>query len=166
MKKVKTAKLPQLASIAQFVFIEDVPIETVGPQVFLWERSSWWPLKSVLTFTPMDAGATDVGARYKLKIRAFGSGVHGLEVTKSIPGHFLERTFQDGALQGFETVKVEERSNGTRVDYVLNYYVRGLLNKLSWGIFQRKAYQSGMKNILLSLKNYLLKEMQAKKDLS
>ena len=78
-------------------------------------------------------------------------------MTQLLPNRLIERTFTKGLFKGFERIMLEERANGTRIDYELHFKIRGLLNIFLWP-FVRRQYIQTINKVLTSLKNYLVAE--------
>lgn len=163
LRKKKKQASPKWDVNHHFIFIE-VPIDIVAPEVVLWGESEWWPKKCLMRFTRESQGEIGVGTRYRQKIRKPLGHSWKVEVTKFIPDRLVERTFQTGMFQGYEVTKIEERSNGTRIDYELHYKIRGLLNKLLWPLCYRKQHDKNIKMILSALKDHVTKKHQEQQE--
>lgn len=147
--------------IHQFVFIE-VPIEVVSSEVILWGESSWWPQNSLWKYHRMTDGEIRVGTQYNIKINKASAQDWTAEVTQLLPQKLIERTFIKGMFKGFEIVTMEERANGTRIDYELHFKIQGPLNLILWPFVFRKQYVETITLILNSMKNYLVQEYKKK----
>ncbi len=143
-----------------FVFIE-APIELVGPEAIPWGESSWWPKDSVMQFRKTSAGELAVGATYDMRLLKPFPQVWKVEVTKFVPGLMVERTFKKGFFTGFEVVRAEERSNGTRVEYELHYTIPGPLNQILWNLMCSKLHDASITKILEALKQHCLKKSES-----
>ena len=146
-----------------FVFIE-VPFEFVAPEVMLWGEAQWWPKDFPVQYVRETQGEIQVGTCYKQKILKPVGLSWTVEVTKFVPNRLIERTFQKGILEGYEIVKVEERSNGARIDYELHYSLKGLINKILWPLVFEKHHDKNIEHLLLSLKNYMTQKFEKKLD--
>lgn len=146
--------------IHHFVFLE-VPTEIVWPQVIAWGQAPWWPAKTAIKITPVEAGEPRVGAKFRYKIRRLLAPSWDAEISKLEPESLLERRFLNGPLDGYEAVKVEWRYNGTRIDYELHYRVRGLIHKIFWPLLGEKIYTAGTKKIIESLRQYIVTQYKA-----
>ena len=136
-----------------FILIEAAK-ELVAPQVILWGEAVWWPKNSSMKFTRLTPGDIRVGTRYRQKVLLPFAPSWEVEVTGLIADHEIERTFLNGIFKGKETVSVQERSNGTKVDYRLQYQLRGLVNTILWpGIFS-KMHDQNIEMILNALREY------------
>lgn len=138
-----------------FVFVE-APIRIVGPEAEVWGEGPWWPQDSGVKVTRQTNGAVAVGTRYLHSVNKPLVKDWISEVTKHVPGRLVERTFRGGLLEGFEAVTVEERSNGTRVEYELHYRVNGLVGQILWSLIYRQKHDDNIKKILEALKQYCL----------
>ncbi len=159
MKLFKGEKKTREINFHHFVFVE-VPIEIVGPEVMQWVKASWWPKRSTLRFILVNDESLKIGAILKQQMKGLLPQTFGLEVTKFVHERLIELSFKKGMLKGYQVIKVEERANGTRIDYDMFYQVKGLISKFFWAFFYRKAYENSVKLILLSLKNYVNKLYQ------
>ncbi len=159
-KFFKKNKVSQEQINRHFVFIE-APKACVVHAALLWGEGEWWPKDSVAQFQRQTNGGLQVGAQYLLMITKPLNIKFLLEVTKYDPQKFVERTFKSGMIVGCEWTKVEERSNGTRVDYELQYKIKGLFSKVLWNLFLKKMHENSIKTILACLKNHCLQTYQA-----
>ena len=66
--------------------------------------------------------------------------------------------------KGFEIINLEERANGTRIDYELHFQIRGPLNLILWPLIFRKQYTDTIKLIFDALKDHLVKEYQKRQE--
>ena len=138
-----------------FILIE-APGHLVVPEIFLWGEASWWPKKSSMKFTRLTPGEIQVGTKYKQEVLLPLAPSWEVEVTRLIPGKEIERTFLNGMFKGKETIGIEERYDGTRVDYVMQYQVLGILNKILWpSVFQR-MHDQNIEMILKNLKDFVM----------
>ena len=138
-----------------FVFIES-PIKVVGPQIFLWGQANWWPIHCGLQVVNVPDIDLKPGTKSKIKIKSILPGKLRAEVTALVSDRMIERTFTGGLLKGKETISVEERYNGTRLDVKLEAAPSNIINQLLWPIFYHKIYTQAMKQILENIKNYCL----------
>ena len=138
-----------------FVFIES-PIKVVGSQISLWGQSNWWPLECGIRTVNVPDGNLDLGTKTKTKIKGVLPGTLQSQVSALVPDRLIERTFTGGLLKGKETISVEERYNGTRLDVRLEASPSNIINQLLWPLFYRKTYIQGMKKVLENIKNYCL----------
>lgn len=159
MNKLKAKKVPVPKINRHFVFIE-APLSWVAPQLMLWGEADWWPKKSLLKITKLESEEIKVGTQYQIRAKWFRGPVWIVQVTKLVPSSLMERTFLSGMFEGFESVTIEERANGTRVDYEMRYTIKGILNKIFWRFIFNKLYDKNMKMILSALNQYVCKEYQ------
>ncbi|HOW36161.1 MAG TPA: SRPBCC family protein [Candidatus Omnitrophota bacterium] len=146
-----------------FVFIE-VPESIVAPEVILWGESSWWPKKCAMKFTRLTEGELRVGTQFEQKV-LLPLGPHWkVEVTKLVPNREIERTFLDGMFKGKEWVVIDERLNGTRVDYYMDCQIQGIVNKILWPVLFKKLHDSNIKMILAALRDYAVKKEKELKE--
>ena len=141
-----------------FFFVE-VPIDLAGPEAMLWGEGTWWPQKSLTRFEKISDGPVAVGARFKIKIAKLMTPSVLVEVTKCVPNNILEFTFKSGMFKGgHEVIKIEERANGTRIDYTLSYRIKGILNQILWPLLYNKQYEENSKLVMNALKEHVLKQ--------
>ena len=143
--------------IHQFMFLE-APVEVVSAEVTTWGEASWWPKDCLWKYTRQTDGDIRVGTQYVIKINKPSAPDWKAEVTQLLPSRLIERTFTKGMFKGFERVILEEKSNGTRIDYELHFQLRGLVNILLWPFFLKKQYVATIKKVLEALKQYILAE--------
>ncbi|MCB9771276.1 MAG: hypothetical protein H6754_01805 [Candidatus Omnitrophica bacterium] len=146
----------------EFMFLE-APIEAVSAELIAWGESTWWPQDSLWKYIRQTDGPVAVGTQYVIKINKKSAPDWAAEVTQLLPNRVIERTFTKGLFKGFERIMMEERANGTRVDYELHFQIRGPLNLILWPLVLRKQYVSTIKTTLDALRNFLIAE--AKKHL-
>ena len=140
-----------------FFFVE-VPFNIVGPEAMAWGEGSWWPKNSLTQFSRISDGELNVGTRFKMKIMKPVPAALTVEVTKFVPNKILELTFKSGIFKGgYEVIKLEERTNGTRLDYEFHSRAKGVLNQVLSLLYQN-PYAENAKLILSSLKEHVLKE--------
>lgn len=168
-KKARAVTLPERV-IHQFVFIE-APLEFVWPEIVLWSESKGWPKKGcAIKIKRRGSGEIELGARFRQLAKPFALSWSPfalrleMELTECVPQELIRRTFVKGPLQGYESIKLEWRYNGTRVDYDLPYRVKGFLNKIFWIFFYEKLYSQSMRRILDALKEYVTKLYKEKQE--
>lgn len=165
MKKQKRVeKKVVYKNLHQFVFIEDVPVEEVGAALVLWAQAPWWPKKCALNYIAVSEGPVQSGHEFKLRLSGVFGKKYRLQVKRVVADRLVERIFTEGPLRGIETINAEERSNGTRVNFELQYVVPGLLNKLVWAFFLRPRYERAMKVIMKSLSAFCIKNYESRKE--
>lgn len=141
-------------TLRQFIFIE-APIERVSREIVTWGESVWWPTQCLWNYRRTTDGEPAVGTLYTLKINKPSAPDWAVEVTRLEPQKMVERTFRKGMFKGREVVLMEERANGTRVDYELYFTIQGPLNLVLWPLVLRQQYLRTIKSILSSLKKYM-----------
>ena len=116
--------------------------------IFLWGQANWWPLQCGIRVVNVPEGDVKLGSKTKIKIQGILPGNLLAEVTGLVPDRTIEKTFTKGLLKGKETVSVEERYNGTRLDVKLEARPSNIINQLLWRFFYHKKYDLGMKRFL------------------
>jgi hypothetical protein len=143
--------------IHRFMFLE-APIEIVSAEVVAWGEASWWPKDCLWKYLRQTDGEIRVGTQYVIKINKPSATDWAAEVTQLLPSRIVERTFTKGMFKGFERVLLEEKSNGTRIDYELHFQLRGFINMLIWPFFLRGQYVKTIGKIMDALKAHILAE--------
>ena len=136
-----------------FVFIES-PLKVVSLEILFWGRAMWWPAQANIEVIDYPSADLQVGSRSVIKIKAVLPAKLDTEITKIVPGHLIERTFIKGLLKGTETISIEERYNGMRLNVTLLVRPAGLIQRFFWEAFYHKKYTQAMKLILDSLRDY------------
>ena len=131
-----------------FIFIE-VPVELVAPQALLWSQSGWWP-ESSLQYVAASLNFQQ-GTQVQKKISLLMGPRWELEVTK-LTDYEIEWTYRKGIIKGVESLRVEGRSNGTRIDYELRGSIKGLFPKILWMFYFKKVHARSLQKILTALK--------------
>lgn len=141
-----------------FILIE-APEKFVGPEVILWGEASWWPQDCSMRFTRTTIGKLAIGTEYEQKVVPRGPS-WSVRVTKLIPNREIERTFLNGMFRGKENVNIEGRYNGTKVNYLLQYEVKGIINNILWVLIYRRLHDQNIELILTALKDYAMQKMK------
>lgn len=141
-----------------FVLIE-APEKIVGPEIILWGEASWWPPKCSMRFTRKTISKLAIGAEYEQRVVPVGPH-WDVRVTKLIPDREIERTFLNGMFRGKESVSIEGRYNGTKVNYLMQFEVKGPINSILWGLVYRRLHDKNIELILSALKDYALRKMR------
>jgi hypothetical protein len=163
-KRPKKAPTPKLNH--HFVFIE-ASINAVGPEAMNWGESAWWPKGASLQFQRVGDGPLMIGSKFEMKVQALFGPRFVVEVTQLIPNRLLEFTYRRGFIIGKESIKIEERANGTRIDYEMHYQIKGLFPKILWPLLFEKQHNASLRRILDALKEYILdlKDMHRERQL-
>ena len=138
-KKKATSGEEGLIFDRQFIFIE-APINIAGPASVLWGDAAWWPKNSLIRFKRLSQQELGLGVTYETSLNFPIPQKWLAEVTQYEPGRLVVRTFKEGFFTGFESVRAEERANGTRVEYELHYAIPDQIKKILWDLFLRKIY--------------------------
>ena len=153
----KSGRIKKESLNYHFVLIE-APEEIVGPEVILWGEAPWWPQKCSMRFIRRSIGKLALGTEYEQRVVPLGPHWN-VRVTRIVPDREIERSFLNGMFRGKETVKIEGRYNGTKVNYLMQFEVKGILNKILWVLLFRRLHDRNVEMILVALKNYVLQKM-------
>jgi hypothetical protein len=63
--------------------------------------------------------------------------------------------FQKGFLRARELLTLEERSNGVRIDYLMQLAAQSLSQKFIWKLFFQKRFEKNLKEIFKALKYFV-----------
>ena len=137
-----------------FILIE-APADLIAPEVMIWGEADWWPKNSSMKFTRLTSGEIQVGTKYRQQVLLPLAPKWEVEVTRLVPGKEIERTFLNGMFKGKEAVRLEERYNGTKVEYEMHYEVLGILNQILWQLLFQKMHDRNIAMILKSLQSYV-----------
>lgn len=160
-KKPRAPKAPE--TNRHFIFVE-VPVSIVGPEVMLWGAASWWPKRCGMRFVKKTDGDVRLGTVYRQKAGPL-MPAWTVEVTKIVQDHLVEHVFKTGLFKGgHEVILAEERSNGTRVEYELQYTIHDPFNKILWNLFYRKTYDKNVECVLGALKDFVVKKYQQEQE--
>ncbi len=152
-----------LTVIHEFMFFE-APIQMVSSEVIAWGESSWWPSPCLWKYIRLTEGPIRVGTQYTIKINKPSAQDWSAEVSQLLPNRMVERVFTKGLFKGFERIMLEERANGTRMDYELHFQIRGILNLLLWPLVLRRQYLNTIKKITGALKSYITTQAEKSRD--
>ncbi|HLD69728.1 MAG TPA: hypothetical protein VJA17_03085, partial [Candidatus Omnitrophota bacterium] len=122
----------------------------------LWGEALWWPKNSSMKFIRLTPGEIQAGTRYRQKVLLPLAPIWEVEVTRLIQGKEIERIFLNGIFKGKEIVTIEERYNGTKVEYTMHYEVLGIWNQILWQLFFQKLHDRNIEMILQALQNYVV----------
>lgn len=146
-------------TLHQFIFVE-APTFVVSEQMLNWGESSWWPKDSLWMFVRLTDQPIRVGTKYTIKINKPSARDWQAEVSQFVPGQMIERKFTRGMFRGYERIRIEERANGTRVDYDLHVWILGLFDIFLWPFVLRKQYTDTISKILNALKVYAERKIE------
>ena len=159
----KKAKKPANKTQVQFVFIEE-SVGKVGSAMMKWQDLTWWPKKPGIKIKCKMPGPIEVGKVLQYKLTQPLLSGWTAEVVDFVPNRKLESTFKSGLLQGIETIQIEERANGTKLEYRMDYQVKGFLNKIFWAIWGERAHANAIKKILEAFRDYVLREARQEQE--
>lgn len=136
------------------VLIDTKDKETVFKQIVLWGEASWWPRNCFMKFTRLDA-VIQKGTTYRQKVLLPFAPSWLTCVTEIIENTRISRRYLDGLINGEETVSLAPQDSKLKVEYYLNYKIRGRINTILWKICFRALHDKNIKLILNNLKAYL-----------
>ena len=154
--KKNSAQINDDYQLNHHFILVDAAKELVAPQAILWGEALWWPKNSSMKFTRLTPGDIRVGTRYRQEVLLPFAPSWEVEVTGLITDHEIERTFLNGIFKGKETVSVQECSNVTKVDYRLQYQLRGFINTILWPMVFARMHDQNIKMILKALQEYIM----------
>jgi len=137
-----------------FILIES-PLHTVEREIILWGEALWWPKKSRLQFVRITSGGIPMGTRYQARLLTFWGPRWEVEVTKLMDGYQIRRTFSHRRFILEENLNLEERYNGTKVNYWLTYRIQGLFHRILWQVRFQRLFDKAVELALASLKNHV-----------
>lgn len=143
-----------LLRVHQFIFIE-FDQEKVASEVLQWGNAEWWPTTAEIHYTRDGQGVAQQGQKIMLDIlRPWALKFEG-EVIFCDQKTRLEVDFQKGFLRARELLTLEERSNGVRIDYLMQLAAQSLSQKWIWKIFFQRRFESSLREILRALKRFV-----------
>jgi hypothetical protein len=163
MTALKKQRKPTDNVEVHFVFVE-APFEKVASEIMKWEEASWWPKDSGISVVRSPAGPVQMGTIFQYKLTKSILKGWTAEVTGYTPNRLLASTFKSGLLQGAEAITIEERANGTRVEYEIRYQVKGLLFKILWTLLGERPHVMAIKKILAAFRNYMIEKSKHDQD--
>jgi len=151
MPQKKRSEEPKL--IRHFVFIE-APIDIVAELALDWGRPIWWPKDIGMNYAAVADMPLAEGRTYRIQFVNILRLTLSARVAQYLAGRQIEHQFISGILRGGQTITLEERSNGTRVDIVTWPRAHGFFNTLLWKVFFVGAYNRWIDRILATIKGY------------
>lgn len=157
--KSKKSSLKKQRVNQHFIFIE-ASRDLIAPEVILWGEAVWWPKNSSMKFTCLTRGDIQAGTKYRQEVLLPFAPKWEVEVTRLVSEKEIERTFLNGMFKGKETVTLEERYNGTKVEYVMHYEVVGIVNQILWKLFFQRLHDQNIEMILKALQGYVMNKQK------
>ncbi len=145
-----------LIRVQQFLFIE-VDKEKVVGEIFKWGNAQWWPTASEVHYTRDGEGVAQRGQKIALDIlKPWALKFEG-EVVDCDQKTRLEVDFPKGFMRARELLTLEERSNGVRIDYLMQLasQSQSLSQKWIWKLFFQKRFERNLKEIFKALKHFV-----------
>ncbi len=151
-KERNTSK--DLLRVHQFVFIEQ-DHEKLIAELFKWGVAEWWPGKVEVRYSREGGEIAQQGQKVTLDIlKPWILKFEGEVVYCDQKGR-LEVDFQKGFLRARELLTLEERSNGVRIDYLMQLAAQSLSQKFIWKLFFQKRFEKNLKEIFKALKHFV-----------
>jgi len=137
------------------ILIEAQP-KDVFPQILLWGESKWWPKNSQMKFIRETPGEIKIGTRYLQRVLLPLAPQWEVEVNIIEPGKKVGRKFLNGIFSGVEWVELEPVVGLTKVKYIMNFEVNGILNRGLWNLFFRRLHDRNLEVILANLRDFIV----------
>lgn len=127
----------------------------VFDQIVLWGQASWWPSNCIMKFEKIGDKPVQKGTLYHQRVKAvFGPRWRSL-VTDIIENSSISRRYCEGFIEGEETVRLLPFGAKTKVEYALDYTIRGRLHAVAWKACLEALHNRNIKLVLQHLKSYL-----------
>lgn len=150
-------KLPAEKKTVHFIFIEESR-DKVAAELMKWDEALWWPKNPGIRIKRQTPGAIQVGTIFTYKLPLVPAWT--AEVATFSFNRTMVSAFQSPFLKGEEIIRIEERANGTKVEYEIRYRIAGLLNKFLWAFFGDKAYRDSIKKILNGFRDFMIERVR------
>lgn len=137
------------------VIIDSQDIEHAFNEIVLWAEALWWPKKCTMKFTRLGDLPIQKGTMYRQEVLLPFAPCWVTVVTDIIENRSISRRFLDGLLDGQETVGVLPYEEKIKVEYFMQYRIKGRINNILWKICFRNMHDYNLKLILTNLKQYL-----------
>ncbi|MBL7130208.1 MAG: hypothetical protein ISS45_02180 [Candidatus Omnitrophica bacterium] len=146
---------PEFQDNRHEVVIDTKDREKVFRQIVLWGEASWWPRNCSMKFIRLGDATIQKGTMYRQKVLLPFAPIWLSRVSEIIENTSISRRYIEGLINGQETVSVIPHDDKLKVEYKLNYKIRGRINAIFWNICFRAMHDKNIKLILNSLKNHL-----------
>lgn len=137
------------------VMVNSGDVNKAFREIVLWGEATWWPNSCRVVFIPMDRSPIQVGTQYKQKVLLpFAPSwlflVKDIKTNKSIT-----RKLHKGFLDAEELISIIPEKNRLKIQYDMEYKVKGRLYRILWKLFLKKMHDENINLILGNLKRYL-----------
>lgn len=136
------------------IFIATTAFE-IFPQILLWGEAAWWPKKSQMKFIRQTKGEIRIGTKYLQQVLLPFAPQWEAEISEIEPNRKVCRRFLNGIFKGQEWVELEPTAIGTRVNYVMDYDINGLINRMMWQWLFQRLHDRNIEMILANLKDFV-----------
>jgi hypothetical protein len=137
------------------VIIDTKDRQEVFRQIVLWGEASWWPRSCLMKFTRLNGAEIQKGTMYRQKVMLPFAPSWLTRVSEVIEGTSISRSYLDGLIDGEEAVKIVPLGDKLKIEYCLNFGIRGRVKSFLWNICLRAIHDKNIKFILNNLKDYL-----------
>ncbi|MGA2193345.1 MAG: hypothetical protein ABSG42_08245 [Nitrospirota bacterium] len=124
-------------------------------QLVLWGESEWWPGESPMSYKRITEGDIGVGTRYRQKVRSVISLEWDVEIISLTEGREVSAKFLNGMFEGVYRLYVIPEENHAEAHFMMDYRVKGAMNRLMWRFFFMKRHDRNIEKILLAMKGYI-----------
>jgi hypothetical protein len=143
------------SEIVHYVVLIEAPLTVVGAQLSSWFANDWRPPASPLVFT-CDDGSAKLGTKCRAEFKKLIKISWQLEVTRFSPNHSLQSALK-GFFKGTETLTIEERGNGIKVDYHMVYDLSNPLFQIIWSLWIEDPFVEELRRSMEALKTHCQK---------
>lgn len=124
-------------------------------QIVLWGEAPWWPKQCLMKFTKIGDVSVQKGTMYHQRVNVpFGPRWLSL-VTDVVENASISRKYLEGFIDGEETLRLVPSDGTTKIEYVLEYTIRGRFYTVAWKACLEALHDRNIKRILEQLKHYL-----------
>jgi hypothetical protein len=157
MSILKTLKKKDHLEVIHYVVLIEAPLNVVGDQLGVWFDNTWRPSASALVFKCSEAAAAvKIGSKCTAEFKKILKVKWQLEVTGFTPNHSVESALS-GFFTGTETVTIEERDNGIKVDYHMTYELQNPIYQIIWSLWMEDVFVDEVRKKMEALKAFCQK---------
>ena len=139
------------------VLINTKDIDKAFGEIVLWGESVWWPKNCTMKFIRRGNSSIQRGTIYRQKVLLPFAPSWLAIVTDIIEKKSISRKFLDVLLDGQETISISPCDEKLKIEYLMNYKIKGQLNNILWRLFFNGMHDNNIRLILKNLKEYLEK---------